>query len=282
MKERKLVLYSIMKFNDAYVEEICQDIIEQYNTGVCSLPMFNMTLVPEGDPLVDKAEELCNSYKKYKAILDKAGVPSGVLVQATLGHGWTLGKPFAIQAYTNLTDGKTDNVACPLDDRFNEYIYNAIKKIALCAPKAIMIDDDFRLVTRPGKSCACPLHMKKFNEIAGLNLTREELWEKIQKGDEEGNRLYDILKQTNQDSLLATAQIIRKAIDEVDPYIQGSYCGGSSVSLDYERAVVLSGSKNPITYRLSNGYYTPSGTRYFSYVSFSLQFYAHTFCHLHG
>ncbi|MBR3804873.1 MAG: hypothetical protein IKJ14_05980 [Clostridia bacterium] len=268
MKERKLVLYSIMKFNDAYVEEICQDIIEQYNTGVCSLPMFNMTLVPEGDPLVDKAEELCNSYKKYKAILDKAGVPSGVLVQATLGHGWTLGKPFAIQAYTNLTDGKTDNVACPLDDRFNEYIYNAIKKIALCSPKAIMIDDDFRLVTRPGKACACPLHMKKFNEMAGLNLTREELWEKIQKGDEEGNRLYDILKQTNQDSLLATAQIIRKAIDEVDPYIQGSYCGGSSVSLDYERAVVLSGSKNPVTYRLSNGYYTPAGTRFFSYVSF--------------
>ena len=268
MKERKLVLYSIMKFNDAYVEEICQDIIEQYNTGVCSLPMFNMTLVPEGDPLVDKAEELCNSYKKYKEILDKAGVPSGVLVQATLGHGWTLGKPFAIQAYTNLTDGKTDNVACPLDDRFNEYIYNAIKKIALCAPKAIMIDDDFRLVTRPGKACACPLHMKKFNEMAGLNLTREELWGKIQKGDEEGNRLYDILKQANQDSLLATAQIIRKAIDEVDPYIQGSYCGGSSVAFDYERAVVLSGSKNPITYRLSNGYYTPAGTRFFSYVSF--------------
>ena len=269
MQERKLVLYSIMKFNDEYLEEITKDIIEQYRSGVCSLPMFNMTLVPEGDPLVDKAEELCNSYKKYKEILDKAGVPSGVLMQATRGHGWTLGKPFKIQAYTNLTDGKTDNVACPEDSRFNEYIYNATKKIALCMPSAIMVDDDFRLLTRGGKGCACPLHMKAFNERAGLNLTREELYEKVQKGDKEGNRLYDIFKQVNQDSLIKTAKIIRRAIDEVDPSIQGSFCcGGYSVNYDLEIAKILSGDKNPTVLRLNNGYYTPGGTRYYSYVSF--------------
>ncbi len=269
MKERKLQLYSIMKFNDAYIDEICKDIIEQYRTGVCSLPMFNMTLVPEGNPLVDKAEKLCNSYKKYKEILDKEGVPSGVLVQATIGHGWTLGNPFSIQAYTKLTDGKTDNVACPADERFNEYIYNAIKKIALCHPKAIMIDDDFRLLTRPGKGCACPIHMKMFNDKAGTNLTREELWEKVQRGDEEGKRLYEIFKEVNQDSLLKTAKIIRKAIDEVDPSIQGSdCCGGYSVQYDLDVATILSGSKNPVTLRINNGYYTPAGNRYYSYVSF--------------
>ncbi len=269
MKERKLVLYSIMKFNDDYVEEICQDIIEQYRTGVCSLPMFNMTLVPEGDPLIDKAEELCNSYKKYKEILDKAGVPSGVLVQATIGHGWTLGKPFSIQPYIGLTDGKADNVACPADDRFNDYIYNAVKKIALCHPSAIMIDDDFRLITRRGGGCGCPIHMKLFNEKAGLNLTREELAEKIQKGDEEGNRLYEILKQTNQDSLVKTAKVIRRAIDEVDPTIQGSdCCGGVTIQSDYEISKILSGENNPITLRLNNGHYSIAGTRHYAFVSF--------------
>ncbi len=269
MKERKLELYSIMKFNDDYLEEICEDIINQYKTGVCSLPMFNMTLVPEGDPLVDKAGELCESYKKYKEILDKAGVPSGVLVQATIGHGWTLGKPFGIQAYVGLTNGNTSNVACPADDRFNDYIYDAVRKIALCKPSAIMIDDDFRLMERTGGCCACPIHMKLFNEKTGLNLTREELAEKVVANDEEGIRLSQIMKEINHETLVKTAEIIRKAIDEVDPSIQGSdCCGGYTARYDYQITKALSGSQNRVMLRTNNGHYSVAGTRHYAFASY--------------
>lgn len=269
MKERKLELYSIMKFNDDYLEEICEDIINQYKTGVCTLPMFCMTLVPEGDPLVDKAGELCESYKKYKEILDKAGVPSGVLVQATIGHGWTLGKPFGIQAYVGLTNGNTSNVACPADDRFNDYIYDAVRKIALCKPNAIMIDDDFRLMERTGGCCACPIHMKLFNEKTGLNLTREELAEKVVANDEEGIRLSQIMKEINNETLVKTAEIIRKAIDEVDPTIQGSdCCGGHTARYDYQITKVLSGSQNRVMLRTNNGHYSPAGTRHYAFASY--------------
>lgn len=39
-----------------------------------------------------------------------------------------------------------------------------------------MVDDDFRLLGRSGKGCACPLHMAEFNKRAGTDMTREELW----------------------------------------------------------------------------------------------------------
>ncbi len=269
MKERKLVLYSIMKFNDEHIEEICEDIINQYKSGVCSCPMFNMTLVPEGDPVIDKAEELCNSYKKYKAILDKAGVPSGVLIQATIGHGWTLGKMFPFQPLIDFNSGTSRNTVCAYDEGFREYIYNATKKIALCRPSAIMIDDDFRLLTRVGQGCGCPIHMKKFNERAGTNFTREELFNAVEKKDEQGKKYYDLFVQLNHEPMVETAKIIRKAIDEVDPYIQGSYCcGGFNAIHDAEIAKILSGEKNPVVIRLNNGHYGALGTRFYSFDSF--------------
>ena len=47
--------YSIMPLNVDYLEEICEDIKQQYENGVCSCALFSMTLVPESNPLIDKA-----------------------------------------------------------------------------------------------------------------------------------------------------------------------------------------------------------------------------------
>ena len=38
-----------------HVDEICADIKRQIETGVSSMPLFSMTLVPVGTPVCDKA-----------------------------------------------------------------------------------------------------------------------------------------------------------------------------------------------------------------------------------
>ena len=122
--------YSIMPLYENHIDEVCTDIIEQVKNGVATMPLFKMTLTPEGVPAIDKAALLTAVYKKYKAKLDEADVPSGVLIQASIGHGWKLNQPSAFQKYTGLTNGKTVEVCCPYDKDFREYIKKAAATIA--------------------------------------------------------------------------------------------------------------------------------------------------------
>ena len=70
--------YSIMRLDKDHVEEYCQDIKYQIESGISTMPLFAMTLTPEGDPAINKAALLCETYKKYKDRLDSLGLPSGL------------------------------------------------------------------------------------------------------------------------------------------------------------------------------------------------------------
>jgi hypothetical protein len=43
-----------------------QDIVDMHKRGVITMPLFCMTLTPEGDPVWDKAEKMCKIYAKYR------------------------------------------------------------------------------------------------------------------------------------------------------------------------------------------------------------------------
>jgi len=175
MTENKMLLYSIMGLDIDHAGEICADICAQVERGVSTCPLFCMTLVPEGDPVVDKVGPMCEKYMIFRDKLHAMGIPNGVLVQASIGHGWVLSKLSPYTKYKNLTDGKEVFVCCPYDDDFCSYIESVTKTIAACKPDTIMIDDDFRLIYREGKGCACDLHMNRFRELSGTDMTREEL-----------------------------------------------------------------------------------------------------------
>ena len=265
MNKTNLHSYSIMALDTAFIEEICNDIKEQYTSGVCACPLFQMTLVPEGNPPVNKALTLCEKYKLFKARLDEMGIPSGILVQASVGHGWVLGEMFPYQSHVNFTDGVATRCCCPLDDGFKEYIYNALRTIASYNPAHIMIDDDFRTIWFKGEGCACPLHMKLFNEMAGASLTDRELWNIVNEKTELAKRYTDIFIEAQRISLVETARVMRAGIDSVNPSIPGSYCCcGNNGEFADEIASVLAGEGNPVVVRINNGNYTPVGPRNFS------------------
>ena len=137
MKKSNLYSYSIMPLNTDHLEEICQDIKHQYENGIASCALFCMTLVPEGDPPADKVGLLCEKYAKFRDRLKEMGLSCGVLVQASVGHGWVLGDMFPYQTHVNFTDGVATRVVCPTDNGFKDYIRNVMATITSYRPDCI-------------------------------------------------------------------------------------------------------------------------------------------------
>lgn len=255
--KRKLHLYSIMRLDENHIDEYCEDIRRQYEMGVANCFLFQCTLVPEGTPPKDKATELCLVYDKYKEKLDAMGIPSGILVQATIGHGWVLSEMFPYQQLINFNNGDAKRVVCPTDEGFKEYIRHCFTVMAQHKPHHIMLDDDFRLMFREGNGCACPEHMRRFNEAAGTSFTREELWEKVTKENPDRDRYSKLMSDIQIESLYETARIMREAVDAVDPTIPGSFCCvGNEVEGAVEIAKIMAGKNNPVVIRINNGNYT--------------------------
>ncbi|MBE6674332.1 MAG: hypothetical protein E7596_04405 [Ruminococcaceae bacterium] len=259
--------YTIMPLDLTHLEEICQDIREQNEKGIASCALFSMTLVPEGNPPADKVTILCEKYAKFKARLSEMGLKSGILVQATVGHGWILGGMFPYQTHVNFTDGAATRVVCPCDEGFKDYIYNVMATIARYEPDHVMIDDDLRTIWFKGEGCACPLHMDMFNKRAGTSLTDRELWKIVNERTEISKKYTDIFIDCQRDSLVQAAKTIRAGLDSVNQRLPASYCCcGNNAEFAYEISSVLAGEGNPVTVRINNGNYTPQGARYLSRV----------------
>lgn len=266
---KQLHLYSIMPLDVQHVDEICEDIRRQYEGGVANYPLFCMTLSPEGTPPVNKAEILCQKYDLFREKLSAWGIPNGILVQATIGHGYVPNEMFPFQQYTNFSDGERMYVVCPYDEEFREYIFKAMQTVAAHQPDCIMVDDDLRLIGRSGSGCACPLHMKRFNELAGTNFNRETLADAVFSGAADSKRCETLFIETQREALVETAKMIRKGIDSINPAIPGSFCCvGKNAEFAAEIAEILAGAGNPTVVRINNGHYTAAGPRYFSDVFF--------------
>ena len=79
-----LYAYSVTPLAENKFEGRACDIINEVKRKTFLMPLFSMTLVPEGDPVWDKAGKMAKLYAKYRDRLEKDGVDSGILVQASL------------------------------------------------------------------------------------------------------------------------------------------------------------------------------------------------------
>ena len=260
-------LYSIMPLDTIHLEEICLDIKEQYEKGIAACALFMFKLVPEGNPLINKAKLQGEKYRLFRDRLKEMGLECGILVQCTIGHGYPLNEPNRLTRYVNLHDGAQQYVTCPYDVDFQSYIKEQMKIVASLSPKVIMVDDDFRLMYREGKGCACHLHMAAYHEKSGTNISREELYERLQQdGDTLEKRIY---VETQRESLLQGAKAMREGIDAVDEALPGIFCCvGPTTEFGADIAKILAGKGNPAVVRINNGNYTPAGARWFSDIVF--------------
>ena len=264
-------LYSIMALDTEHLEQICEDIRQQVESGVCKCPLFMIKLVPEGDPAIDKASIEAKDYIPFRDRLAQMGIPAGILVQCTIGHGYSLNQMFGFTQYENLTDGQKQFIACPADEDFRAYIRNQLATLAALQPDVIMVDDDFRLIGgRSGMGCACPLHMAMFRESTGADIRREELWSILSDRHHPLRSAYtEAFTETQRQSLLDAAKAMREGIDSVNPRLPGIFCCvGNTTEYAAEIAKILAGEGNPPTVRINNGNYHPAGARNLSRIAY--------------
>ncbi len=258
----RLQNYSVIPLLADKLDELCNDVERQVRERVATVPLFEMELVPVGTPPRKEAEYLCETYDLFRERLTKRGIQTGILVQASLGHdGRHLPEPSPFTKLVRLSNGEEPEICCPADPAFRAHFRAVFRTLASHRPAVIMLDDDFRLMARPGRGCACERHMAEFNRRAGTDLTREQLWEHI---SERGvnDRLTRIFIQTQIDALVGCVREMRAGIDEVDPKIPGVYCTcGNSCEGAAEIASILAGEGNPVTVRLNNANYTAVGAR---------------------
>ncbi len=258
-----------MPLDEAHVEEICADIIEQQRTGVSTSAMFMMKLNPDGTPPVDRAKNQCKIYSKYREILDKAGAKHGILAQATLGHITIPNTPYPFEPSVSLITGEPRVVTCcPLDPSFHEYIKGQMHQLAECHPSIVMLDDDLGLLYKATKGCACRYHMAEFNHRAGVNMTREEIYAHTQGNSEENIKYTKIYVDVQRYGIISAVKAMREGLDEVDPTIQGIVSGiyvSTFCEFSGDTAKAFAGKGNPTAIRLNGGPYSNSSQgRYFT------------------
>ena len=196
-----------------HAEEITKDLADLYNQKVIDSVAFSFTLVPEGVPPIDKAAEYTRRFQIFQKLLKEKGIPTGILIQATWGHGWVPDEPTNFQQIRRI-DGNTQYTMCPEGEPFRDYVRKAIMTAAAAKPDFFMLDDDTRFIT--GRSaCFCPLPTALFNEKTGRKLTSDELREAVKTSPEDARIMDGIL----QESMTKSAHLIRDAIDAVNSEI---------------------------------------------------------------
>ncbi len=255
--------YSMMPLDTDHLEHYVRDIKDQYRRGISTCPMFIMTLVPEGTPVWDKVGPMCEKFAKFRDALAPEGIPVGILIQASLGHGYPL-TPTPFTKYVGIKDGKTQPVHCPLDKNFISHFKDVVRQLAKEKPAAIMLDDDFRMVMRPSQGCACELHLKELENRTGKKFTRDTLWDHIMANPDD-DPITRAFLDTQRDSLVYAATEFRAAIDEIDPTIQGINCtSGDVCDFVVDTCKIFCGEGNPSIVRVPNGTYAPLTTKGFS------------------
>lgn len=242
-----------------YTEELASDIRRMYADGIITRNAFMATLTPEGNPADDKGAILGERFAQAKKAIGKTDMPVGILIQATVGHGWTPSVPATFDKFEFSFSDKQPYIMCPLDHDFRAYIKDAVKKLAAQKPDFIMVDDDFRMLTcRNG--CFCPLHIARFNAEQGTAYDKESLIAAV-RNDPAVARAYDDLQKR---SLMEVAALIREAIDEVDPAIHCQFCICCyDVRHAKDIAQTLAAKDQPLTIRINHGMYKTEGSRNF-------------------
>lgn len=164
--------------------------------------------------------------KKNIEFFKAAGLEVGIWMGG-LGHG-TNYTPEGTEGFTRIRDlasgAESPDSICPLDPAFEKCYLAFIRRMALCQPDLLQIDDDYRLACHGKVSlgCACDRHMAEFSRRFSREVSREELANEVFCG--QPNRFREVWLELAGDTLKGFAQKVRNTVDEVNPGLRVSAC----------------------------------------------------------
>ena len=255
-----LYTYSVTPLLMDHFEERVADLIDQHKRNISLMPLFSVNIQPEGTPLWSKGAKIAEKYREYKKALDAAGVPSGILFQSTFGHGNSSKEPAPLQLMETM-NGNPLFAYCPMDERVLDQLCEEIKIIAAEGPSTLMLDDDVRLLMRPGICCGCPAHIAEYNRRMKKNFTKQTLNEYLLSHDQ-NDPLVQGFVTLMRDTLVHAVTRMRAAVDSVDPTIQGVNCANDD---ECDSVIFMNpiwcGKGNTTIVRAPNGTYAPISVR---------------------
>ena len=180
--------------DDEYLVERAAEIVADCKKYTINDVMFYVNYYGFADYYPHKTIEDMAHYvealKRIKPMFNAAGISVSLNPMTTIGQGESVGGLRGKHTFTMLTGptGIISNAtACPLDKEFNDYITGVYSYLAReIQPRIIWIEDDFRMNNRPylgWGGCFCDAHMKKYCEILGRTVTREEFVGKLLEPD---------------------------------------------------------------------------------------------------
>jgi hypothetical protein len=183
---------------------------------------------PEIDATEDAHRAAAARFRKYSEAWKAAGLEVGIWLSA-FGHGGVLahaeqGAPLPYGRLMGPRGGTAGDSFCPLDPDYREAYCRMVAIYAEAHPDLLMLDDDFRLSTRPyGVGCYCPLHLAEFERRAGKKAKNgEELFRLAFLSEDKTDR--ETWLSVLGDSLYGFAAAVRRAVDGVDPAIRCGVC----------------------------------------------------------
>ena len=222
---KNLLVFNIVPATEGMEKELAEDIVRIQKDRIADTSLMIFTLVPEGNPPIDKIAILGKRFEKVREHIN-GRANWGILLQSTLGHGYVLKNKNNLEhlvRFGNLQENEYK--CCPLGENTIKYMQDICRKSAQLKPSHIMIDDDFRMYTSANNAgCLCPLHLEKISEKLGRKITAKEAQKHLYGKTEENKRVAKIIDEVVIDSICELAQKMRDAIDEVDPTIRGSVC----------------------------------------------------------
>lgn len=239
-------------FQDNETFTISEILRQKQEAGIDTIALC-LSFHPEGKCAYDKIPRLINLLKRIQTSVIPQKIHVGVLIQSTLGHGWSGRVPLTDEPWQTIVDleGQNSTRMCPLDIHFQEYVLAAIRAVAETHPAFLLMDDDFGLRNH---ECFCPLHIEKFNQASGKNVTRSEL-ETMLKTRPYNDPEVAIFSRQRKETILGLAKRIRETIDSVDPTIRCGMCAPwSGYGFLDSLAHTLAGGTEPFV-RVNNAAY---------------------------
>lgn len=152
--------------------------------------------------------------------LRAAGITVSVNVLQTLGHVYfpkAMQEQFPFQRRVASDGHSSAEGACPLSPALRAWAAGAYAIYARLRPPVLFVDDDYRTMMAGGMYCFCPLHMRRISQLAGREVTREEVVQALVSEAWPAPELRRHYHEATTQGFVELAQEIRRAVHGVSP-----------------------------------------------------------------
>ena len=172
---------------------------------------------------IDEVRPQVEIIKKAKPLLNAAGISVSLNPGCTVGQGdKSEGMRGLHEDFTLMADIHGHNngaTACPLCENFKKYLVDIYDYYTReVEPQIIWIEDDFRLHNHGSLDwggCFCDLHMKRYCEKLGFEVSREEFVAEILK-EGQGKSIYrDAYAEVTRETMVELAKAVGDRVREV-------------------------------------------------------------------